>query len=635
MFLRHLPWLLAMGACGATAAPQAVIVDLAFQSRVFGEERNFRVFLPPDYDKAVEKRYPVIYFFHGWSERHNGPPRGRQGYDAGNDYGGDNIAAFVGRHDVIVVKWDGYNPRTPGEAYLRPYNISPVETHRQFPPYFVELVRHIDERFRTIPDRDHRATAGLSMGGFMSFWIAGKYPHLVGSASNFMGSSEFYVGPNASPTEYRHTEMYRNYEGLRTRLVLGSRDFIRWYHQRMNAVWDYTRPHHEHEEFDWDHGTPGMAKTLSFHMDAFRRPLPAPAQWHHVDVYPDFDVWGYSVSSDRRQPGYTVLENVSATGFRSSVREWLPGGRILPSVALRIATKAEYRPGAAYRVTDVNLDSGETRESIHTADREGRLRFLLDGARHEIGIAPSETPLLTVAGWRQTNGPWATAGEPVELELEILNKGAAAARSVSIETSTTNPGVVILSSALNTGPLRPGERGKASPVLRFTVQDPEREIVRFQVRLTAPGGATFQVPLEVALFRRVGELDEIRILDGAAAPIWERAVASAERVLGRGNGNGVANPGESVAIAVRDGRAWRAVELFSSDKCIDLTERLSDPWASYDNVGATAKISLAGISGDCADGHVAPLFVRYQIPDKPNHVLKEGVFRLKIQRQQP
>ena len=54
----------------------------------------------------------------------------------GDQNKGDNIAKFVSTHDVIVVKSDGYN-RSPGEKYyLRPYNIGPVETHRQFPIYY-------------------------------------------------------------------------------------------------------------------------------------------------------------------------------------------------------------------------------------------------------------------------------------------------------------------------------------------------------------------------------------------------------------------------------------------------------------------------------------------------------------------
>ena len=192
-----------------------------------------------------------------------------------------------------------------------------------------------------------------------------------------MGSSEFDVGPNGFPSEYRHTEMYRNYEGMRTRIVTGTRDFIRWYHRRMNAVWDFVRPHHEHEEFEFDHSTPGMAKTLRFHMNAFARPLPPPRLWHHIDVYPVFDVWCYAVETDRTRPGFTAIENVSPTGFRSSVREWLPGGRLMPFVNVRVATSGVYEAGRVYRVSDVNLRTGAGGQSRLRADGKGRLHLTL------------------------------------------------------------------------------------------------------------------------------------------------------------------------------------------------------------------------------------------------------------------
>ena len=281
------------------------------------------------------------------------------------------------------------------------------------------------------------------MGGFMSFWVAGKYPHLVGSASNFMGSSEFYAGPNGFPSEYRHTEMYGNYEGLRTRIVTGSRDFIRWYHRRMNATWHYVRPFHEHEEFDAEHGTPGMAKTLGFHMKAFREPLPAPGLWHHADVYPAFDVWGYSVQTDRQTSGFTLLENVHRSGFRSSVREWLPDGRLLPSVTVRISTGPVYAPGKAYRVTDVNRSSGEVRHIRTKSDSQGRLHFRLDGDVHEIGISEDAAPILTLAGSRIVNAPRATAGQSLRLKLSLLNKGAAEARNIRASVKSPASGVTV------------------------------------------------------------------------------------------------------------------------------------------------------------------------------------------------
>ena len=632
MAIRHLFLLVISIAAYAQSPPQATILDLKHYSNVFGEERNFRVFLPLDYDRNPQKRYPVVYFFHGWHERYN---RADTGYDTGNGYGGDTIAAFVANHDLIVVKWDGYNPRTPDEQYPRPYNVSPVETYRQFPLYFPELVTYIDAHFRTIPDREHRATSGLSMGGFMSFWVSGKFPDLVASASNFMGSTEFDAGPNEFPTEYRHREMYGNYEGLRTRLVMGTKDFIRWYHRQLNATWDYTRPFHEHETFEWDHGTPGMAKTLSFHMAAFAHPLPKPAVWSHADVYPTFAVWGYSVSSNRSRSGFTMLENVTTSGFRSCALERLPDGARMASVTLNVTTAPAYRAATAYQITDVDLDGDTIARSTRVADHEGRLHLTLDGNRHEIGITRQPQPVLAISGWQVRSGPWAIAGKPVRLALEVLNKGSLAASGITVQVSSTNPGVSIKATDLKLANLEPGARAPAAPELRFIVRDPAREIVRFQVRLRDASGAASEFPLYVPLFPDVPALPGFRVLDGAQVPLWYEAVKRAERSLGTGNADGIANPGETIAIAAPDGDAFRAVELFSSDPCVNLDQRLSDPWGAYDHVGNTAKVSLALISSRCPEGHEITFFARYWRPNKPEHELVQGVVRVRVTSRNP
>lgn len=168
---------------------QVTIVDARHYSNVFGETRNYRIFLPPGYSSSPDKKYPVIYFLHGWSQRYFGSGVDKYSeFDKGDDRKGDNIEKFVATHEVIVVKSDGYN-RSPGEEYyLRPYNVGPVETYRQFPTYFPELVNFIDASYKTLTDRGHRAITGLSMGGFMSFLIGGKYPHLFSFVGSFCGS---------------------------------------------------------------------------------------------------------------------------------------------------------------------------------------------------------------------------------------------------------------------------------------------------------------------------------------------------------------------------------------------------------------------------------------------------------------
>jgi enterochelin esterase-like enzyme len=67
-FFAALPAVIARAVLAA-AQNDARVHDLTHENAVFGETRNHRVFLPPDYDRAPQKRYPVIYCFHGWGER--------------------------------------------------------------------------------------------------------------------------------------------------------------------------------------------------------------------------------------------------------------------------------------------------------------------------------------------------------------------------------------------------------------------------------------------------------------------------------------------------------------------------------------------------------------------------------------
>src|ERR1035437_11175048 len=174
---------------GSVYAGEVTIIDSRHYSNVFGEIRNYRIFLPPDYYDNPQKKYPVIYFLHGCSQRYFGSGGDEYSqYDKGEENKGDNIANFVSKHDVIVVKSDGYNRNPDEKYYVTPYNVDPVETYRQFPIYFPELINYIDANYKTIADREHRAISGLSMGGFMAFWIGGKYPHLFSAAGSFCGS---------------------------------------------------------------------------------------------------------------------------------------------------------------------------------------------------------------------------------------------------------------------------------------------------------------------------------------------------------------------------------------------------------------------------------------------------------------
>ncbi|MCK5704242.1 MAG: hypothetical protein KAI29_23980, partial [Cyclobacteriaceae bacterium] len=399
---------------------------------------------------------------------------------------GDNIENFVRSHDVIVVKPDGYNRNPDEEYYLRPYNISPVETYRQFPLYFPELVKYIDANYRTIADRNHRAISGLSMGGFMTFWIGGKYPHLISATGNFCGSTEFFVGPKILPVEYKHIDMYKNYEGVNVRLHYGDQDFIRGYHQDMNRVWPEVMDNYEYKIYNAAHSSCGLGDMYAFFMKTFEHPPSKPKRWHHIDVYPDFSVWDYTVQSDRNLPGFTVLENVDRHGFRCSIREFLPDGALMPFVKLTITTPPIYRKNTAYTIYDLDPVRNVKYRKVLFSDEDGRLKIPLNGGYHEIGINGNvSNPNLSIASSIVENMAWATRKKDVRLSIKLLNKGNVPALGVTASLLATSTSTLVKQAKVGFDSIPVNETIMADQAFIFNVHtDSIVDMIRLKLIIT-------------------------------------------------------------------------------------------------------------------------------------------------------
>jgi hypothetical protein len=131
-----------------------------------------------------------------------------------------------------------------------------------------------------------------------------------------------------------------------------------------------------------------------------------------------------------------------------------------------------------------------------------------------------------------------------------------------------------------------------------------------------------KLPLDIQVFPAAAVNKDFKVADSKSYKIYQHATDLEDVALGRGNGNGQANPGEAVAILLPDGEGYRAAELFTSDACIDNSARESDSWSAYDHVGASVKYSLPLIRPECAPGHVVRMLARVQLPNKPNHKLR-------------
>jgi enterochelin esterase-like enzyme len=147
-------------------------------SKAADQWRRIVVYTPPGYDKSTE-RYPVLYLQHGWGENEEG--WSRQGHE---NFILDNLIAARKAKPMIIVNENGMTgikfqpppPPRPGDAPNAPPRSVPnsikEERYKLFDSVVsTDLIAFIDSHFRTIPDRERRALAGLSMGGGQAFRI--------------------------------------------------------------------------------------------------------------------------------------------------------------------------------------------------------------------------------------------------------------------------------------------------------------------------------------------------------------------------------------------------------------------------------------------------------------------------------
>lgn len=126
------------------------------KSEVLAAERNYTVYLPAGYDIDKERRYPVLYLLHGMDGTD------KDWYDRGHVKDVmDQLVASGEVEPMIIVspdaggsvregKWNGYFDMR-GWSY------------EEF--FFTEFLPMVEQTYRVLSDKQHRAVAGLSMGG--------------------------------------------------------------------------------------------------------------------------------------------------------------------------------------------------------------------------------------------------------------------------------------------------------------------------------------------------------------------------------------------------------------------------------------------------------------------------------------
>jgi enterochelin esterase-like enzyme len=127
-------------------------------------DRPVVVYLPPSYATDTTRRYPVLYFLHGYTATAEAYVKSLAVPDS------IDRAIAAGARDMIIVIPDAFT-KYSGSMFSNSPTIGDWET-------FIarDLTEFIDTRYRTIAARDGRGLAGHSMGGYGTMRIGMKQP---------------------------------------------------------------------------------------------------------------------------------------------------------------------------------------------------------------------------------------------------------------------------------------------------------------------------------------------------------------------------------------------------------------------------------------------------------------------------
>jgi S-formylglutathione hydrolase len=137
----------------------------SLEGNLLGESstKPMAIYLPPNYDKG-DQLYPVIYFLHGYTMDHN------MWVNIGIKDVMDDLIKQGKVQQMIIVMPSVFN-KLGGSAYAN----SPVTGNNE--DYLTkDLVKYIDNKYRTLEQRESRAIGGASRGGYGAVILAMKYP---------------------------------------------------------------------------------------------------------------------------------------------------------------------------------------------------------------------------------------------------------------------------------------------------------------------------------------------------------------------------------------------------------------------------------------------------------------------------
>jgi enterochelin esterase-like enzyme len=180
--------------------PHGQIREQLYFSKSNNSMRRCFVYTPPDYDKDIMKRYPVLYLQHGGGEDETGwPNQGKTNLITDNLIAEGKAKPFIIVMDNGTWSWPENVPR-PKRGERPSGHWPPKGWADGFMKTLVEdIIPMIDANYRTLADQPHRAMAGLSMGGMQTRIITLAHPDMFSYVGLFSGGSITMEDVNNAP----------------------------------------------------------------------------------------------------------------------------------------------------------------------------------------------------------------------------------------------------------------------------------------------------------------------------------------------------------------------------------------------------------------------------------------------------
>ncbi|MCW3098127.1 MAG: enterochelin esterase-like enzyme [Chthonomonadaceae bacterium] len=334
--------------------PHGDVRERWYHSNTTGDWRRVYIYTPPGYDTARDTRYPVLYLQHGAGEDERGwSNQGHVGFIM------DNLIADRKVRPMLVVMERGYATKpgdTPGASNGGQPG-GPPNANR-FVQAFEEvetkdLIPYIDTNFRTIADRDHRALAGLSMGGMQSYIIGLNHLDLFSYIGGFSGAGGGFGG-GAFDAKTAHNGVMADADAFNKRvhllfLSIGTaepqrmQDSVRGYHDNLTKAGIktafYESPGTSHEWLTWRRSlhefAPMLFREQSAGANAGNGPPQRPGGQGGAIVLNADDVQVYpepaaGINANRAQVPHGKLETIEydskSVGTRRKMQVYTPPG---------------------------------------------------------------------------------------------------------------------------------------------------------------------------------------------------------------------------------------------------------------------------------------------------------------------